>query len=187
MQENIQAAQVLEWRCHSWSDNKNLWYTSNYSEETQKNASSIYEKCSKVKMVCNQEMENELATRVRDLDSRFHGLTPRRCAELAFEYDQKKAHMVKMPQRWIRNNQQEETGWATLWNATTYLFVLQSQLHWRDRVHLTSQQWLYLTPSLNNFRIGRSTINFFLTFSLPLLLVLKYSLINFYWVHCYWN
>ena len=45
---------------------------------------------------------------LRNLDSRFHGLTPIKCKELAFEYaDKNKAHLI-IPTGWVRN---KAAGW----------------------------------------------------------------------------
>lgn len=42
----------------------------------KKNLCGGYKKCSAVRMIFTADMETQLAQHLRDLDSRFHGLTP---------------------------------------------------------------------------------------------------------------
>ena len=66
-------------------------------------ASGVYKRCSEVKMIFTNDMETQLAQHLRNLDSRFHGLTPIKCRELAFEYADKNKVQLIIPTSWIRN------------------------------------------------------------------------------------
>lgn len=103
-QEQIDAALKF------WSEGATLNQTvSTYSipattlKRHKKNASGVYKKCSDVKMVFTHEMEAELAQHLRNLDNRFHGLTPIKCRELAFEYANKNKTHLSIPPSWIKN------------------------------------------------------------------------------------
>lgn len=60
-----------------------------------------YINCHTKASIFTDEMENELAAHVKDLDNRFHGLTPIKVRELAHEYGA--ANGVKMPANWIKD------------------------------------------------------------------------------------
>ncbi|XP_067944474.1 uncharacterized protein [Watersipora subatra] len=69
----------------------------------RKNAGEGYVRCKTVKMVFSEAMEQTLATHLKDLDSRFHGLTPVKCRELAYEYAINNRTEVKVPESWHTN------------------------------------------------------------------------------------
>lgn len=62
-----------------------------------------YKKCGEVKMIFPKQMETQLAQHLRNLDSRFYGLTPIKCRELAFEYANQNKAQLTVPTSWIQN------------------------------------------------------------------------------------
>lgn len=70
------------------------------STEDERNAFG-YSKCVSANMVFTAELEEMLASHVKDLDNRYHGITPTKCMELAYEF----AHQndVIIPKSWVAN------------------------------------------------------------------------------------
>lgn len=66
-----------------------------------------YERTGLANQVFDEHMEKELAEHIKALAAMFHGLSPMKCRELAFEYAQR--NDISIPASWIR---EEKAGLA---------------------------------------------------------------------------
>lgn len=66
-----------------------------------------YERTGLANQVFDEHMEKELAEHIKALAAMFHGLSPMKCRELAFEYAQR--NNIGIPASWIR---EEKAGLA---------------------------------------------------------------------------
>lgn len=64
----------------------------------------------KAKRIFTDEMEDELATHLKDLADQFHGLSPTKCRELAFEYADRNS--IPVPASWTDNHKAGRIGCA---------------------------------------------------------------------------
>lgn len=63
---------------------------------------SGYEQCKNLNLTIPPFMEKSLADHIKDLDNRYHGLTPSKCMELAYEFA--KHNEISMPDSWTANS-----------------------------------------------------------------------------------
>uniref|UniRef100_A0A3Q0RFD0 HTH psq-type domain-containing protein n=1 Tax=Amphilophus citrinellus TaxID=61819 RepID=A0A3Q0RFD0_AMPCI len=66
-----------------------------------------YKRTGLANQIFDEHMEKELAEHIKALAAMFHGLSPMKCRELAFEYAQR--NDINIPASWIR---EEKAGWA---------------------------------------------------------------------------
>lgn len=60
-----------------------------------------YSGTANARMVFSREMEEDLANHVKKLADMFHGLTPKKCCELAFEMAER--NNIPVPESWKEN------------------------------------------------------------------------------------
>ena len=61
-----------------------------------------YSKCKSANLVFTSEFEEMLASHVKDLDNRYHGITPTKCMQLAYEFAQLNG-VTGIPKNWMDN------------------------------------------------------------------------------------
>lgn len=76
----------------------------NSSEEEKKEFG--YTKCRSANMVFTIELEQLLATHVKDMDNRYHGLSVKKCTELAYEFAIR--NHLSVPNSWVEKH---SAGW----------------------------------------------------------------------------
>lgn len=70
--------------------------------KAQKEVTTVgYSGTAQAKRVFTDDMEQELADHVKKLADQFHGLTPKKCCELAFEFADK--NQIPVPDNWREN------------------------------------------------------------------------------------
>lgn len=79
-----------------------------------------YSGTAEAKMVFTLEVEKELADHIKKLAEQFHGLTPKKCCELAFQYAQK--NNIPVPNNW------KEKGFAGRACRKLYYSLRQERL-----------------------------------------------------------
>ncbi|XP_062373154.1 uncharacterized protein LOC134060440 [Sardina pilchardus] len=80
--------------------------------DRQKNgeAQTGFAKLSSIRMVFTHSMEADLANHIKKLSFQFHGLSPLKCRQLAYEFG--KLNDVQMPQNWC-NDERAGKDWLT--------------------------------------------------------------------------
>lgn len=61
-----------------------------------------YQQCRNLNLTIPPFMEKALADHIRDLDNRYHGLTPSKCRALAYEFAMH--NNISMPESWTTNS-----------------------------------------------------------------------------------
>ncbi len=70
-----------------------------------------YSGTAKAKRVFTKELEKELADHIKKLADQFHGLTPQKCCELAFELADR--NNIPVPNNWKEKGVQDITSFSS--------------------------------------------------------------------------